>query len=236
LPAAAPREGPGGPAGIDQEIAMMPPVMQITVPGAMLLSTLAGLWGGWATTSIEDLPDYHTARQPLELTFTVRQHGVEPMRGLSPVVEARSGRFAARADAATGRAPGQYTATLSLPEAGDWTVTVHNGFGRGKHAETEVSLRVVAPGAPAPAPLTAVARGQRLFVAKGCVTCHVDIDVGPKLAGRRFDADYLSRFLADPQAIRGASVRMPNLGLRPQEISSLVAFVNGGATGPLSGK
>jgi hypothetical protein len=85
-------------------------------------------------------------------------------------------------------------------------------------------------------------RGKRLFVAKGCITCHVhgSVDpagtlqlkaVGPELTQKRYAPDYLRMYLADP-SIRAPStpnaMRMPNLGLKPAEIASLVAFVNNG--------
>jgi cytochrome c2 len=76
-----------------------------------------------------------------------------------------------------------------------------------------------------PVALTEVERGERLFTAKGCTTCHVQFDVGPKLAGRTFDADYLRRWLADPQAVRAAA-RMPRQDLTPADIGALTAFLN----------
>ena len=88
--------------------------------------------------------------------------------------------------------------------------------------------------------LTDAERGRRLFVAKGCITCHVHsaVDpegtlqlkqVGPDLTTKRYAAEYLKLFLADP-SIRPPStpngMRMPNLGLKPAEIAALAAFVN----------
>ena len=75
-----------------------------------------------------------------------------------------------------------------------------------------------------------------LFVAKGCLTCHVhggvdmvgSMKVGPELTHLRFPADYLAKFLADP-TIKPPTVqyaRMPNLELTRADIAALVAFVN----------
>jgi cytochrome c peroxidase len=86
--------------------------------------------------------------------------------------------------------------------------------------------------------LSAADRGLRLFVAKGCATCHVhpdvtgsgEVKVGPDLTGRRFEADYLRRFLAEPSiaTTRGPDgFEMPDLNLAPQEIAALTAFING---------
>ena len=127
------------------------------------------------SATVEDLPDYGVVRQPLSLTFTVRQHGVTKLNNLEPRVEARASDGAtAGAVAERGKDEGQYTARLVLPEAGVWTVTIHSGFGNSQ--VTLEPLQVIEPGAQAPV-LAAPDRGRRLFVAKGCVTCHLHRDV-----------------------------------------------------------
>jgi mono/diheme cytochrome c family protein len=91
--------------------------------------------------------------------------------------------------------------------------------------------------ARAPAPIAAAERGRRLFAAKGCVTCHVrsDVDIagelrdyGPNLSDRKFPADYLAKFLANPAMrppIYGKGP-MPNPQLRATEIASLIHYIN----------
>ena len=191
--------------------------------------------GGWAVTTIEDVPDYATARRPLDLTFTVRQHGEEPTSGLSGSVEARKGPATLRAVATSNGTKGQYTTRLNLPEPGDWTLTVNGGY---SDSRATLTLPVVAAGAAAPAPLSDMDRGRRLFNAKGCVTCHLHaavagsgrVKVGPELTDRRFAPEYLQQFLANPSIkppTPGVNARMPNLGLKPAEIAALVAFING---------
>jgi len=104
-----------------------------------------------------------------------------------------------------------------------------------------VSLRAMEPGTT-PRALSDVERGRRLFIAKGCFTCHVNtevttapsIRVGPELTGRRYPAVPLAKFLANPDSIqltqlpRTGPFKMPNLGLKEREIASLVAMINGG--------
>ncbi len=198
-----------------------------------LLLPLLGVYGGWAAITVEDLPDYGVVRQPLSFTFTVRQHGVTKLSNLEPRVEARaSGGATAGAAAERGKDEGQYTARLVLPEAGVWAVTIHSGFGNSQ--VTLEPLQVIEPGSQAPA-LAVADRGRRLFVAKGCVTCHLHRDVsgsgvvavGPELTSRRLAPEYLQRFLADPSMI-GSANRMPNLNLKQAEIAALIAFLNGG--------
>jgi hypothetical protein len=61
------------------------------------------------------------------------------------------------------------------------------------------------------------------------------VAVGPTLTGRRYPVDYLTKFLTNPAATRGYAPDqlggMPNLELRPHEITSLVAFINTEAGG-----
>jgi cytochrome c2 len=197
----------------------------------VLLLPLLGIYGGWAAITVEDLPDYGVVRQPLNLTFTVRQHGVTKLSDLEPRVEARGAGTTAAAVAQRGKEPGQYSARLVLPQAGEWTITIHSGFGSSR--VTLVPMQVIEATAQAPAALSAADRGLRLFVAKGCLTCHLHRDVkgsgtvavGPDLTTRRLAPEYLQRFLADP-SITGSSNRMPNLNLKQAEIAALIAFLD----------
>ena len=197
----------------------------------LLAVPLIAAYGGWAAITVEDLPDYGVVRQPLNLTFTVRQHGVTKLSNLEPRVEARGVGTNAAAVAMPGKEAGQYTARLVLPQAGEWTITIHSGFGPSK--VTLVPMQVIEPTAQAPAALAAADRGRRLFVAKGCLSCHMHGDVsgsgvvavGPDLTSRRLAPESLQRFLADPSMI-GSANRMPNLNLKQPEIAALIAFLN----------
>ena len=197
-------------------------------PISLALPVLAMTAGGWAVTTVDSLPDHLVASRPTELSFTVRQHGHTALDGLRPVIEATSGTTRARFEATSSGRPGQYHVSVVPPAAGEWTLVLRHGFGNG--SVTLPPIEAVRAGA-ATAALSDAERGRRLFAAKGCVTCHVDIQVGPNLTGRRYDAAWLARFLADPQRVRPApagKAQMPALGLEGREIASLVAFVNGG--------
>jgi cytochrome c2 len=203
-------------------------------PVALLVVGAIAAYGGWAAITVEDLPDHLVAQRPVSLTFTVRQHGVRPLTGLEPRVEATSGRLTAAAAARAGAEAGQYTAALVLADTGDWAITIHSGFGNS--STTLLPIRAIAPDAPAPPPLAEAERGRRLFVAKGCITCHLhrdlsttSIGIGPELTARRFPPEYLARFLANPPAVYAApagALQMPNLHLKPSEIAALIAFLN----------
>jgi len=79
--------------------------------------------------------------------------------------------------------------------------------------------------------------GQKLFVAKGCVTCHVNhkvandsdywiIDMGaPDLSNFSADPGYLDKWLFKPSAVKPAT-QMPDLNLSEAERAALIAFIN----------
>lgn len=203
--------------------------------GLLALTTIAATsWGGWAVVKVENAPDHFVVGKPTTFDFAVRQHGVEPISELRPSIEARSGSKRIEGKAWQTQKAGVYRASVTIPETGDWAVTIESGFGPSKGR----LLPIVAIDANAKAPVrTEAERGRLLFAAAGCVTCHTHAAVNiepllrnsaPELTDKRFAADYLAKFLADP-SIKPKSPNMgemPNLGLRQTEIASLVAFIN----------
>ena len=197
--------------------------------------------GGWAVRTILDMPDYAVAGKPLLFTFMVRQHGVSPMADLTPTIEAKSGTDTFKTIAVATKRTGEYAARVVFPRPGTWTIEIA-AYG----TSTLPDLTVIASGQSPPLPLSPAALGARLFVAKGCIGCHVNHDVGgeniieagPELTGKRFSETYLRNLLANPQAVFArASVpgtddsdvagwEMPNLELKKAEIGALVAFLN----------
>ena len=194
--------------------------------------------GGWALVTLETVPHRLEAGTPASISFLVRQHGIHPMDGLNPVIEAASGTRLIKADAVPTGKTGQYSASLKLDRPGDWTITVRSGFGASRL--TLLPLTVVAPGERPAAP-SPVERGRQLFVGKGCVTCHrndlrtdsTQAYVGPDLVPGKYRAEYLARALANPAIIApraDSAFRMPNLGLTAAEIEPLVAYLNAPAS------
>ncbi len=198
------------------------------------LSASAYTFGGWAVVTVDDLPEYLTVGQPNKIAFVVRQHGMRLMDEVRPEVVATDGKTTVHGTAPTMASAGHFAANLVVPHAGKWTVTVNSGWG--KSATKLYPISAIAAGAAPPAPTPASERGQKLFAAKGCMTCHVHgavegsgfVKVGPDLTPKRYAGDFLTRFLADPSIQRtpGLQAQMPNLGLKPAEISALVAFIN----------
>jgi mono/diheme cytochrome c family protein len=193
--------------------------------------------GGWAVITVDDLPQTLAVGQPTRIEFMVRQHGVTPLDQLTPTIVAsddKRGASEVTASAIKSGPAGHYVATLVVPRTGDWTVTINSGFGASRVTLYPIPATTTPTHSPddnAPADV-----GRRLFVAKGCVTCHVhdaaagnnSIAVGPNLTPRRYQADYLAKLLANPTIARtpGQQSTMPNLGLKTAEIAALVAFIN----------
>jgi mono/diheme cytochrome c family protein len=78
--------------------------------------------------------------------------------------------------------------------------------------------------------------GRDLFLAKGCIVCHVNSRAKaaslfssggeiPDLSAYHNDPVFLRKWLQDPQAVRPGT-GMPNLHLSPAEIDALIAFLN----------
>lgn len=82
----------------------------------------------------------------------------------------------------------------------------------------------------------AIAEGRALFLAKGCVTCHIHAEaspngfestsIGPTLTNYTVPAGspFLRQWLANPASLR-PETRMPDLDLSEREIESLIAFL-----------
>jgi cytochrome c len=85
--------------------------------------------------------------------------------------------------------------------------------------------------------ISQVELGRQLFIAKGCITCHVNtkaesipshwsVDIGaPNLSAYSADAGYLDKWLFNPSAIKPATY-MPDLHLSDAERAALIAFIN----------
>ena len=197
--------------------------------------------GGWAVVTVKDLPEYFVAGQQYTIEFQVRQHGRTLLDDLHPSLimstSARrlgglvGGKDETTIPAVARSASGTYAVTFTAPAAEQLFLTIRSGFGNNQ-------LRlypqpVVAAGASRAA-MSAVERGQVLFVAKGCNTCHVNTDladspgndamtVGPALGGRPLARDYVLQKVKNP-----ASQIMPDLALSDAEANAIAAFISGG--------
>jgi mono/diheme cytochrome c family protein len=196
--------------------------------------------GGWAVVTVDTLPESGVAAAPVRLLFTVRQHGHTLLDGLQPAVTAVRDKDTITANVQPAGLSGRYAATFRFPRPADWIITIDSGFGANSRL-TLLPLPVVADASHAATPQTVVGRGLRLFVAKGCVTCHqnklsgnTSLGVAPAIVPGKHPDGLLASILLKPEAVlAGRSAQaggMPNLGLRPDEVTALVAFINSAGT------
>jgi hypothetical protein len=79
--------------------------------------------------------------------------------------------------------------------------------------------------------------GRQLFIAKGCITCHLNSRVASSSEYWTIEmgATNLSKFSASPEALRlrlkdpssvKSDTKMPNLNLSEAEIEALITFIN----------
>lgn len=209
--------------------------IRIVVPAVLVLALVVTAFaGGWAVITAENVPEYLVAGKPSTITFLIRQHGFTLADGMNPNMTAtdRLGQTAKAVVTPTGKV-GQYKAILTVPQPGDWTIKIDGALGEAIWQP----IKGIRPEDPVPAPHSQIARGEQLYVAKGCFTCHVNSEVtartlvpaGPDLTGKKFSqGDYLKKFLADPAKTKGKAERetMPNLNLSVEEIDAIAAFIN----------
>jgi hypothetical protein len=183
--------------------------------------------GGWAVATVENPPTSLTAGVPFKLEYTVRQHGVEKIGGLKGTVEAVARGRKLEFNATSDRNAGRYFATVTIPETGDWTISIRHGFGNGK--TTMLPIKVLAAGS-APVVMAAEERGRHLFAAKGCVTCHVEEKVAPDPRTLTYNEAFVKKLLADPGSVpsrRSSDMKMPQLDLSESEIAALTSYLAG---------
>lgn len=187
--------------------------------------------GGWAVVTVKDLPEYFVAGQQYTIEFQVRQHGRTLLNDLHPslVIGTSDGKHEATVPAVARPSDGTYAVRFTAPNAERVFLTIQSGF---MSAQLRLYPQtVVAAGGARPA-MTAGERGQILFVAKGCNTCHSNIDlsgrpdnqsikVGPELGGRHLAREYVIQKIKNP-----ASQVMPDLGLSDVETAAIATFLS----------
>ncbi len=210
--------------------------------GLLLIPAAPAAFGGWAVITVQDLPEYLRVGEPTRLEFTIRQHGRTFMDDRSPLVtlkKAGAGWLSPkqRFPGVRTQHAGRYVAIVTPEDTGSVEITIDSDWGTSQ--VTLLPMPVVSPGQK-PASPADPERGRQLFVAEGCITCHVKSDdpqlgekkslpVGPELTGRQFPMDWITQKLADPARLRvgtGQQAVMPNLGLSEREIVALASYVN----------
>jgi cytochrome c2 len=84
--------------------------------------TVPAFAGGWAVIILDALPGQAQANQPLEIGFMIRQHGVTPLSGESPVIRAHltGSTESIIVEAHEEGEAGHYAAALIFPQSGEW--------------------------------------------------------------------------------------------------------------------
>ena len=123
-----------------------------TMLWSLALSALAGItpapaaFGGWATISIEKVPDQVAVGRSFELVFVVKQHGVTPLSGLKPTLDVKGAGQVSHVAAEPGKDKGQYKASVTLSQAGDYFITINSGFRDSRLTLPAIKAAVVAAG------------------------------------------------------------------------------------------
>ena len=115
----------------------------------LLLSAPAAFAGGWAVTTLDELPATLNAGETYAVGYTIRQHGLIPLVTSESAIEIRD----ARTGAGT-RFPGQahgdrghYVARVVFPSAGEWQWSADQ---RPFQAQSLGAITIAAAASPAP--------------------------------------------------------------------------------------
>jgi hypothetical protein len=211
-------------------MALTPAIRTFAVAGCAALACVSAQAGGWAVITLQHVPEVVTARRPVTLVYTIRQHGHTPLSGLSGRLEARKGHRLVRSVAKTLPAGGTYGVTVTFPEPGTWTTSIVGGSGFLGDTLT-LDVDVTADGEVSRASMAAQ-RGRQLFEGKGCVMCHAHPEFGGRrianvldMSAKRYTPEYVQAFLTSVAMPGATSRKMPDLGLSAGEIDALAAFL-----------
>ena len=111
------------------------------------------------------------------------------------------------------------------------------GAGAASRVEAQAKSESAAVNAEGESSLSQVEYGRQLFIAKGCITCHVNTRAASRSEYWTIEmgATNLSNFSASPEvlfirlkdpAAAKSDTKMPNLALKEEEIEALIAFLN----------
>lgn len=87
-----------------------------------LIFVIPAYAGGWAAVTLDEYPTNVVAGESFEIGFTVLQHGVTPVKGITPTISGKltGGKESMSVMAEEKGDPGHYVATLNFPKAGEW--------------------------------------------------------------------------------------------------------------------
>lgn len=88
-----------------------------------LMFTAPAFAGGWAIVNLDEWPANVVAGEEFEIGFTVLQHGVTPVTGITPIISGTltGGKETMSVMAKEEGEPGHYVARLNFQTAGEWS-------------------------------------------------------------------------------------------------------------------
>ena len=189
---------------------------------------------GVVTANELHLPTGRDVELTLESVDVIHSFWVPKLAGKTDVIPGRTNRMKLSADN-PGRYLGQCAEFCGISHANMRLVAVAH-----RPADFDAWVRGQRALAPEPAPGSPAVDGKALFTAKGCAGCHTVEGVsrgtlGPNLthlqsrrtfAGAMFDlnTERLRAWLRNPPEEKPGA-KMPNLGLAPDDINKLIAYL-----------
>jgi mono/diheme cytochrome c family protein len=219
----------------------MRPAARACIPLVLLSTVAAGPHvGGGTLISMDEVPDYFVVGQPVTLSFTARQHGqfvglnaygFIGANGAELTVERYGDQFSAKY---TPKQPGPVSVSLQVGQ----NSTVGQGDARRQAIIVSRALDLIPIEAinagHAPPALAPAERGRRLFVAKGCASCHHHSAVersggGIDLTGRTYGYNWLASLINDPYSVlpprQSEFGGMPPFNMPYEDVEAIGAFL-----------
>jgi hypothetical protein len=95
----------------------------------LLLTAAPSLAGGWAVTTLDELPSELRAERPYPIGYTLLQHGQTPYVGAKTSIEIRSASGERHVfDGRAAGPSGHYVAEVRFPAAGAWSWRVNQDW------------------------------------------------------------------------------------------------------------
>ncbi|MBI4314633.1 MAG: c-type cytochrome [Chloroflexi bacterium] len=129
----------------------------LALVAVLALLAAPALAGGWAVVTLDSLPAYAVANQPLTVSFMIRQHGQTPWQFDRVQVEAarQGGGATLSFDARQDGAKGHYSAVLTFPSDGTWSWGVESGLYPDRQPMPPLTVLASAPDGTANTPAPA---------------------------------------------------------------------------------
>lgn len=114
-------------------------LLVLATASVVFVAVAATAIAGGAATSIVQAPDEFQAGESYDVTYSVLQHGETPIEGETALLFSQDDSEALRFEGTPTGTPGEYIATVELPNSGAWLIEVDQAaFGVVQHDMIEV--------------------------------------------------------------------------------------------------